>query len=229
MDLSTLEALLCQRQPGMMDGVGEYAVLVPLVEGEDGLSLLYEVRASTMRRQPGEVCFPGGRMEPGESPEDCALRETWEELSIPHDAVRVLGRLDFVPHRTRVILYPVLALVEGEAVARMCPNPDEVDETFQIPLSHLIGKEPMECGFALVPQPGADFPYETVGIPKDYHWQSGWETCPVYRWQGRAVWGLTGRITRHLVGLMRQLVTQSTRDGENFDIPKEMLVKKWRK
>ena len=62
--------------PKLQDVNREYAVLVPLVERPEGLSLLYEVRAHTLRRQPGEVCFPGGRIEGVESPEECALRET---------------------------------------------------------------------------------------------------------------------------------------------------------
>ena len=52
--------------PKVQDVTGEYAVLVPLVERPEGLCLLYEVRADTLGRQPGEVCFPGGRLEPGE-------------------------------------------------------------------------------------------------------------------------------------------------------------------
>ena len=69
--------------PKVQDVTGEYAVLVPLVERPEGLCLLYEVRADTLGRQPGEVCFPGGRLEPGEDAVSCALRETWEELGIP--------------------------------------------------------------------------------------------------------------------------------------------------
>ena len=83
MELEKLKRSLLERTPGLMDATGQYSVLVPLVEGEGGLSLLYEVRAGSLRRQPGEVCFPGGRLEGAESPEECALRETWEELGIP--------------------------------------------------------------------------------------------------------------------------------------------------
>ena len=53
--------------PGLLDGRRSYAVLVPLVEREDGIHVLYEVRALTLRRQPGEVCFPGGHIEAGEA------------------------------------------------------------------------------------------------------------------------------------------------------------------
>ena len=84
----------------MQDMGAEYAVLVPLVEGEEGLELLFEVRAATLSRQPGEVCFPGGRMERGETPAACALRESWEELAIPPARVELLAELDWVVHQS---------------------------------------------------------------------------------------------------------------------------------
>ena len=63
--------------PGLLGARRSYAVLVPLLRTADGLRLLFEVRAAALR-QGGEVCFPGGRMEPGETPEECALRDTEE-------------------------------------------------------------------------------------------------------------------------------------------------------
>ena len=83
MDWNKIADQLNNRVPGLMDASGRYAVLVPLVERDGEVYVLYEVRAATMRRQPGEVCFPGGHIEGDESPENCAVRETWEELGIP--------------------------------------------------------------------------------------------------------------------------------------------------
>ena len=200
-----LARLLEGRTPGLMDATGRYAVLVPLVEREDGWYLLYEVRARSMRRQPGEVCFPGGRMEGMESSEECALRETEEELSIPPSAVRILGRLDFIAHRANFIMYPILGLVDARAVEHMTLNPGEVDETFLVPVRHLLETEPLEYSYKLIPQTGEGFPYELIGIPRDYRWQPGGENVPVYPWEGHAIWGLTGRITRHLAALLREM------------------------
>lgn len=199
-----LEELLDGRAPGLMDASGRYAVLVPLVEREDGFHVLYEVRARHMKRQPGEVCFPGGHMEGEESPETCALRETEEELGIPASAVRVLGQMDFIAHRANFIMYPVLGLVDAAAVDGMIPCPDEVGETFEVPLSHLLETQPLEYDYKLIPETGETFPYELIGIPRNYRWQPGGENVPVYPWQGHAIWGLTGRITRHLVTLLRE-------------------------
>lgn len=204
-DLTTLENTLKTRTPGLMDSRRAYAVLVPLVERDDGgYDVLYEVRAATLRRQPGEVCFPGGRMEGGETPEECALRETWEELGIPAEKIRLLGRLDFIAHRAGFIMYPILGLVDRPAFfPHLNPSPAEVEEYFLVPLSHLLETEPMEYKYELVPTPAEGFPYNLIGIPRDYQWQHGYENVPVYPWQGRAIWGLTGRITRNLVQICK--------------------------
>ncbi|MCI8870676.1 MAG: CoA pyrophosphatase [Lawsonibacter sp.] len=189
------------RVPGLMDATGRYAVLVPLVEGEDGWRLLYEVRAAGMRRQPGEVCFPGGRIEGEETPEACALRETWEELGIPAQDVQILGRLDFLVHRANFLTYPILARIGRAAAGRLTLNPAEVGETFQVPVDYLLSHPAREYRYTLVPQPPEDFPYDLIGIPRDYRWQRGGETVSVYSWQGHAIWGMTGRITRCLLDL----------------------------
>ena len=76
MELQDFRKKFQNHVPGLQSGNGRYAVLVPLVQQPEGLCLLYEVRASQLRTHASEVCFPGGRMEPGETPTVCALRET---------------------------------------------------------------------------------------------------------------------------------------------------------
>ena len=204
-----LSRLLAGRKPDLMDKRGEFSVLVPLVEGDEGLSLLYEVRAKTMHSQPGEICFPGGRAEGNETPEECALRETWEELAIPPRAVHILGRLDFIAHRAGFLMHAVAAKIDREAVEHMRPSPAEVAETFFVPLDFFLKNLPLDLSYDLVPNPGTDFPYEQAGIPRDYAWRLGRETVPVYRWRDRVIWGLTGRITRNLVGYVRRLAGET--------------------
>ena len=68
-DLEHLRRRYADHVPGLLGARHSYAVLCPLVERPDGLHLLFEVRSAALHRQPGEVCFPGGRMEAGETPE----------------------------------------------------------------------------------------------------------------------------------------------------------------
>ena len=145
------------------------------------------------------MCFPGGWMEAGEGPVQCALRETWEELSIPEEAVEILGLSDFICNSRGFILQPVLGLVSEAGLAALNPSPAEVAETFTAPLSFFRDTPPMVYRYDLVPQVPEDFPYEEVGVPPDYPWSRGRTEVPVWRWQGRAIWGMTARITRDII------------------------------
>ena len=80
------------RTPGIIgiDSYKKFAVLMPVVSSENGLSVVFEVRAAKLKSQPGEVCFPGGSLEPGESEAEAAVRETVEELLVPRESVRLL-------------------------------------------------------------------------------------------------------------------------------------------
>lgn len=204
MQWDQIRTYLSGREPGLMDAPARFAVLVPLVEQDGELKILYEVRAAGMRRQPGEVCFPGGKIDGDETPEQCALRETWEELGIPAERITLLGRLDFIAHRANFIMYPILARVDGQALEHLNPNPAEVGETFLVPVEHLRTHPPQEYSYTLTPSTPENFPYELIGIPRDYKWQRGAENVPVYPWEGHVIWGLTGRITRHLMKEMER-------------------------
>ena len=184
--------------PTLLEARHEYAVLCPLVERPDGLHLLFEVRSAGVS-QSGETCFPGGQMEPGEAPADCALRETEEELAIPRQEVEVLGRPDFICNQAGFLMQPVLGLVSAAGFAAVAPSPAEVGEAFTVPLAFFRETAPEQYVYALQPDVPGDFPYETVGIPADYRWARGRVEVPIWYWQGHAVWGMTARLTQDIV------------------------------
>lgn len=185
--------------PQMLEARHSYAVLCPFVEQSDGLHLLFEVRAAALRRQPGEVCFPGGMQESGETPEVCALRETWEELGIPREEIRVFGKSDFLCSHRGFLLQPVLAAVSPAGLAALRPSPAEVAEVFSVPLSFFRRQQPEVYRYELVPTRPDQFPYGAVGIPEDYRWARGAVEVPVWFWEGHAIWGMTARIVRNLI------------------------------
>ena len=212
MELSALQEMYQNHRPTLLDGRGQYAVLVPLVERPEGLCLLYEVRAAAIR-QPGEVCFPGGRMEPGETAVDCALRETQEELGIPPRRIDILGQMDFLHLRSEGLMFPILAHLATAASAEIRPASAEVADTFFVPVAYLAAHPPTIYRYPLKPAVGDDFPYEEVSADPRYTWTDGVMEVPVYHGLPYPLWGLTARITRRLV---QDIVSQKTRqtDGD---------------
>lgn len=196
-ELENLRRRYGSHVPKLLGARHDYAVLCPLVERADGLHLLYEVRAANLS-QAGEVCFPGGRMEPGESIADCALRETEEELSIPRSEITLLGTPDFICNQKNFLLRPVLGLVSAGGFAAIRPSPAEVAEVFTVPLDFFRNTAPELYHYDLIPRVPEQFPYETVGIPRDYPWAWGQVEIPMWQYQNHVIWGMTARITADL-------------------------------
>ena len=196
MTMSEFEQEFMGHVPEIMGTKAHYAVLVPLVEWRGEVQVLFEVRADTLERQPGEVCFPGGHMEPGESPTECAFRETWEELGIPASAIRPIARLDDVYMPRGDLMHPVMAQVETGAVVLMTASADEVKETFLVPADFFRREEPLVYTYPLEPKVGEDFPYALIGFPQGYRWRGGKVEVPIWTYKGHVIWGLTARILR---------------------------------
>lgn len=112
------------------------AVLIPLVMREE-LCLLLTERASTLSTHSGQVAFPGGRTDDSDvDAVDTALREAHEEVGLARERVEVLGVLPIYVTGTAYIITPVVALVQPGFVLQ--PNPDEVADVFEVPLSYLM-------------------------------------------------------------------------------------------
>jgi 8-oxo-dGTP pyrophosphatase MutT (NUDIX family) len=115
------------------------AVLVGLVEGDDGLSVLLTRRADALRRHSGQVAFPGGRMEPGETPAETALRESFEEVGLDRRFVRLAGLGDVYETGTGFSITPVVGFIRPGF--ELTPFDAEVAEIFQLPFAFLMDPE----------------------------------------------------------------------------------------
>jgi 8-oxo-dGTP pyrophosphatase MutT (NUDIX family) len=112
------------------------AVLVGLVEREGGLTVLLTRRSDTLRRHSGQVAFPGGRMEPGETPADAALRESWEEVGLDHRFVRLIGLGDAHETGTGFSITPVVGFISPGFELKAFDA--EVAEIFELPFAFLM-------------------------------------------------------------------------------------------
>jgi len=114
----------------------EFAVLVVLFEEASAARVLLTRRATHLRRNQGEVAFPGGRVEPGETSAEAALREAFEEVALDPATVELIGELTPLSTVTRASgIQPVVGLLAGRP--KVTANPDEVSEVFDVALSDL--------------------------------------------------------------------------------------------
>jgi 8-oxo-dGTP pyrophosphatase MutT (NUDIX family) len=158
------------------------AVLMAVTDRPDpGLLLIH--RPDSMRAHPGQVAFPGGKLDPGEDAVQAALREAHEELAISPSDVRVIGASDRFITGTGYDVTPVLALVPPDLP--ILPNPHEVASWFEAPL-----------GFVLDPANHAHKQREWFGRMRPYI---------EIDWQGHLIWGITAAI---LANLSRRLAWQ---------------------
>ncbi len=182
-----------------------YAVILPVIDLDDGKGpqILYEVRAQKLDRQPGEVCFPGGQIESGETPLEAALRETEEELGICRSDIEIVSELVAIITRAGSQIHCFIGIVEADAFAKMNVSSEEVAEVFTVPVEDLMRTEWEVYWNVLREIPTEDFPYDRVNSGEAYEWRDGRAPVPVFDVNGRIIWGLTGRMTREFLEVMK--------------------------
>lgn len=156
-------------------------MLVPIVERPAGLSLLLTRRSDQLRDHPGQVSFPGGRIEPEDGgPIAAALREAAEELGIEARRVAVAGNLPVQAIVTGYVVTPVVGFVPSDLVLR--PDAAEVAEAFEVPLSFFL--DPGNLQVTVRKARGIEMP------TFEYHYA------------GQCIWGATARMIRVLIRAM---------------------------
>ncbi|MFI4976197.1 MAG: CoA pyrophosphatase [Caulobacterales bacterium] len=153
------------------------AVLMGLVEREEGLSVLLTRRADSLRQHTGQIALPGGRCDPGETPWATALREAEEEIGLDPARVAVAGLCTPYQTRTGYYITPVVGFITPPFELK--PNPHEVADIFETPF-----------GFLMDPANHEQHDRETpAGDRRKFY---------AMTWEDRFIWGATAGMLRAL-------------------------------
>ena len=145
------------------------AVLLGLVERHGDLHIILTERANNLKEHPGQVSFPGGRIERDDtSPTAAALREAEEEIGLKAEKVVVAGYLDPYLTVTGFLITPVVGFVNKSFIAR--PDPIEVVEVFEVPLKKVLRGQGIERGYRTRPDLDATFRIYEFSFEGHYIW-----------------------------------------------------------
>ncbi|MDJ0976961.1 MAG: CoA pyrophosphatase [Erythrobacter sp.] len=162
------------------------AVLIAVTQRERPGVILTQ-RPRGMRDHPGQVAFPGGKLDAGEDAVAAALREADEELALPRDRVRVIGTSDLYHTGTGFLVTPVLGVVPPDLP--LTPSPSEVEAWFEAPLDLLLTRANWE--------------------EREVHWKGQWRRYYEMDFEGFRIWGVTAAI---ILNLARRIDVRALRD-----------------
>lgn len=191
------------RRPGIIgeEKFGQYAVLIPMIDISGITYLLFEKRSDKLRRQPGEICFPGGKLESGESLQACAVRETVEELRVLRQQIEVMGPGDIYISPFHLMIHPFIGIIKDYQDTF---STDEVDEIIKVPLDFFRNHQPKKFESKLITEPPEDFPYEWIPGGIKYPWAEGTYDILFYQYENWIIWGMTAQIVKSVVNLIDQ-------------------------
>ena len=176
------------------------AVLIPLVEIDGKIHVVFDIRGEGIA-QAGEVSFPGGHVELGETAELAAVRETCEELLVSENQVEILAPMHRMTDRGNLIVDSFLGVIHNYSGSF---SKDEVSGIFTVPLDWLLEYEPEIHSAETVFIPGENFPFALIPGGRDYQFIHFPKRFFFYRTQDAVIWGLTAELLYHALHRLKQ-------------------------
>lgn len=167
------------------------------------MHLVYEVRSENLSRQPGQISFPGGRVERGEGFSQAAVRECSEELLINENKIELLGEIDYLITPFNFIIYVFVGKLNFKDLSQISVNNYEVDEIFSVPIKYFLENEVEKYSATLKSEFDDDFPYHLIPQGKKHNQKRVEYEIYFYRYKGRIIWGITAEITKNFIDIIK--------------------------
>ncbi|EKQ56222.1 MULTISPECIES: CoA pyrophosphatase [unclassified Clostridium] len=171
------------------------SVIIPLVEIDNEVHVLFEVRSKKLKSQPGDICFPGGKIDENETPKEAALRELFEELGIKN--INLINELDVVVRYDGIIIHPYVGVVKS--VDEIKISEDEVDHVFYVPLSYLLKHKPLEFNNKINIERAKEFPYDLIVNRENYKFREANYRSLFYKYEDYNIWGITAEMLQNFL------------------------------
>lgn len=163
------------------------SIVIPIVEVNGEVNILFEVRAKKLNSQPGDICFPGGKIDANETPKEAAIREVEEEIGVCD--IEIVQELDLLIRHDGMIVHPYLGVIKDINDIKISES--EVDHVFLVPLEYLLENNPLEVNNKLMVERADDFPYDLIVNGKNYNFRSGEYKSLFYKYKDYVIWGIT--------------------------------------
>lgn len=198
-----LQEELSQREVNLLQkGYFRAAVVVPLLEIHGEPAVLFQVRSNQHTWQPGDICFPGGRVQMGETPSQAARREMAEELGVDEDCLDLLGELPEVASPIGVWLHPYAGVLQNCKDLEL--QEKEVAEIFCVPLAELLAMKPEVGHMEMATKPMSGFPHHLLPAYSKEWRRRGEYDVYFYVWKERVIWGLTAQVLKNFLDVCRK-------------------------
>ena len=178
------------------------SVLIPIIKKDDSYFILFQVRSSTLKTQPNEICFPGGKIEYNEKPIYTCVRETCEELGVTNDNIEIISELDLFITPSNMIIHPFLGIIKN--IDNLNINKDEVDHVFLVPITYLLKNKPITYTNEVSIIPSNDFPYEIIPNQTNYKFAKGNYDVLFYKYNDYIIWGITAKILENFLNILTE-------------------------
>ncbi|MGT2686754.1 NUDIX hydrolase [Streptococcus porcinus] len=196
----TIKDLIEEHKPRPLGEQKQYAVFLPLLWQNERWHILYEVRSQHIS-QPGEVSFPGGRVERNESYQAAAIRETVEELNVCADSIDIWGEIDYIVQSKRTI-HCFVGQLHCQDWKELAYN-EEVDHLFVVPLNCLQEIKPVYYELPQRVKEDNNFPFDRIRNGQKYAFSNQVARIPFYEGLEEIIWGMTAQFTDCFIQLIK--------------------------